>query len=52
MGKTVPPEDEFDVMLREGWAFPGVFVFWVALVRGYRAIAARFASATRDGPGS
>jgi hypothetical protein len=33
-----PGEDEFDVMFREGWAVPGFFIVWVAIVRGSRAL--------------
>lgn len=34
--RRAPPEDEFDRMFREGYALPGFFVFWVAIVRSWR----------------
>jgi hypothetical protein len=37
-GVPRPGEDEFDVMFREGWAVPGFFIVWVAIVRGWRAL--------------
>lgn len=30
-------EDEFDRLYRDSYALPGVFIFWVAIVRGWRA---------------
>ena len=40
--KRPPPEDEFDVIYREGWAVPGLFIFWVAIVRGWRGVRRHF----------
>lgn len=40
--KTAPPEDEFDVMFRESYAFFGFMLIWVAIVRAWRAARKRW----------
>ena len=45
--RPLPPEDEFDAIYKRAWVAPGIFVVWVAVVRGWRGASGLVAVATR-----